>query len=104
LRGNGRVQNGSLAGPGGILVRSPLCTIAQGDLAWQVDRLFFLPSRLRQFLMRQQIGFLLQFVVLVFLPMLILWQLEFGFRLILMPALTLVGIIVFWIGYKLREG
>jgi hypothetical protein len=36
--------------------------------------------------------------------MLILWQLEFGFRLILMPALTLVGVAVFWIGYKLREG
>ncbi|HEX4070329.1 MAG TPA: hypothetical protein VHX68_04150 [Planctomycetaceae bacterium] len=54
--------------------------------------------------MRHQIGILLQFVVLVFLPMLILWQLEFGFRLILMPALTLVGILVFWIGYKLREG
>jgi hypothetical protein len=54
--------------------------------------------------MRQHIGVLLQFAVLVFLPMLILWQLEFGFRLILMPALTLVGIAVFWIGYKLREG
>jgi hypothetical protein len=54
--------------------------------------------------MRHQIGIFLQFVVLVFLPMLILWQLEFGFRLILMPALTLVGILVFWIGYKLREG
>ena len=55
-------------------------------------------------IMRQHIGFLLQFAVLVFLPMLILWQLEFGFRLVLMPALTLVGIVVFWIGYKLREG
>jgi hypothetical protein len=54
--------------------------------------------------MRQHIGFLLQFAVLVFLPMLILWQLEFGFRLVLMPALTLVGIVVFWIGHKLREG
>jgi hypothetical protein len=64
----------------------------------------FLSSQLRQFVMRHHIGFLLQFVVLVFLPMLILWQLEFGFRLILMPALTLVGIVVFWIGYKLREG
>jgi hypothetical protein len=54
-------------------------------------------------LMRQQIGFLLQFVVLVFLPLLILWQLQFGFRLILMPALTLLGIVVFWVGYRLRE-
>jgi hypothetical protein len=54
--------------------------------------------------MRQHIGFLLQFAMLVFLPMLILWQWEFGFRLGLMPALTLVGIVVFWIGHKLREG
>ena len=54
--------------------------------------------------MRQHVGFLLQFAVLVFLPMLILWQLAFGFPLIVMPALTVVGIVVFWIGYKLREG
>lgn len=53
--------------------------------------------------MKQQIGFLLQFAVLVFLPMLIVWQLNFGFKLIWMPALTLAGIIVFTIGYKLRE-
>jgi len=55
-------------------------------------------------IMRQHIGFLLQLAALIFLPMLILWQLEFGFRLIVMPALTLVGIVVFWIGHKLREG
>lgn len=53
--------------------------------------------------MRHQLGFLLQFAVLVFLPMLIIWQLVFGFRLLIMPALTVVGIVVFWIGYKLRE-
>jgi hypothetical protein len=53
--------------------------------------------------MRQQIGILLQFVVLVFLPLLIVWQLNFRFRLIVMPAMMLAGIIVFWIGYKLRE-
>ncbi len=53
--------------------------------------------------MKQQIGALLQFAVLVFLPLLILWQLNFGFRLIVMPACTLAGIIVFWIGWKLRE-
>jgi hypothetical protein len=56
------------------------------------------------FVMRQRIGYYLQLAVLIFLPLLILWQLEYGFRLIIMPALTLVGIIVFWIGYKLREG
>jgi hypothetical protein len=86
------------------LIRDSFCTIGRGDLALQLDRHFFYPARLRQFVMRHQIGIFLQFLVLVFLPMLILWQLEFGFRLILMPALTLVGILVFWIGYKLREG
>ncbi len=54
--------------------------------------------------MRRSIGFLLQLAVLALLPMLILWQLMFGFRLILMPALTLFGIIVFAIGHRLREG
>lgn len=54
--------------------------------------------------MRRNIGFLMQLGVLAFLPMLILWQLNFGFRLILMPALTLVCIILFSIGQKLREG
>jgi hypothetical protein len=53
--------------------------------------------------MKQQIGFLLQLAVLVFLPMLIIWQLNFGFRLILMPMLTLAGIVLFTIGFKLRE-
>jgi len=53
--------------------------------------------------MRQQIGFLLQFAMLAFLPMLMLWQLNFGIRLLVMPALTLVAIMVFVIGYKLRK-
>jgi len=53
--------------------------------------------------MRRQIGFLLQLAVLALLPMLIFWQIEFGFKLLWMPALTLAGIAVFWIGYRLRE-
>jgi len=53
--------------------------------------------------MRQQIGFLMQLAVLALLPMLILWQLNYGFELIWMPAMTVLGIFVFWIGYKLRE-
>jgi hypothetical protein len=53
--------------------------------------------------MRQQIGWLMQLAVLAFLPMLILWQLNFGFRLVWMPALTVAGILVFWIGCQLRE-
>ena len=54
-------------------------------------------------LMRQQIGFLLQFAVLVFLPMLMLWQLNFGIPLLVMPVLTLVAIMVFMVGDKLRK-
>jgi hypothetical protein len=53
--------------------------------------------------MRQQIGFLLQLAALVFLPILILWQLQFGFRLLVMPCLTLVGFVAFTIGRYLRE-
>lgn len=53
--------------------------------------------------MKHQIGTALQFLVLVFLPLLIIWQLEFGFRLIYMPALLLVGIVIFTIGTQLRE-
>lgn len=54
--------------------------------------------------MRQQIGYLLQLGALMMLPMLILWQLDFGIPLIVMPMLTVVGIVMFYIGYKLREG
>lgn len=53
--------------------------------------------------MAHRLGLLLQFAVLVFLPLLILWQLTFGFELIWMPALLLVGVIVFSLGTKLRE-
>jgi hypothetical protein len=54
--------------------------------------------------MRQQIGYLMQLAALTLLPMLILWQLDFGIPLIVMPVLTVVGIILFYVGYKLREG
>lgn len=53
--------------------------------------------------MRNSVGFLMQFAALVFLPLLIVWQLNFGFRLLWMPALTLAGVAVFWIGQHLRE-
>ena len=52
--------------------------------------------------MKHYIGIFLQFITLVFLPLLVIWQLNFGFKLIWMPGLTLVGIIVFTIGTKLR--
>jgi hypothetical protein len=53
--------------------------------------------------MRNTIGFLLQFAALVILPLLIVWQLNFGFRLLWMPTLTIAAVIVFWIGQSLRE-
>lgn len=53
--------------------------------------------------MKQQIGMLLQLSVLGFLPALILYQLYFGIPLIVMPALLLVGVILFAIGTQLRE-
>jgi hypothetical protein len=53
--------------------------------------------------MRHFLGIFLQFIALVFLPLLILWQLNFKFNLIWMPALLLVGVIVFTLGTKLRE-
>jgi hypothetical protein len=53
--------------------------------------------------MRNLIGFGLQFAALVFLPLLILWQLNFGFKLLWMPALTVVGAAVFYVGHRLRE-
>lgn len=45
----------------------------------------------------------MQFVVLAALPMLCYWQLQFGFPLVWMPALLTLGIVVFWVGTKLRE-
>ena len=53
--------------------------------------------------MRNQLGFLMQFAALTFLPLLIVWQLNFGFQLIWMPSLTLAGAVLFWIGHSLRE-
>jgi len=53
--------------------------------------------------MKRQFGFLLQLAVLALLPMLIVWQLQFGFRLVWMPALLLVGMVLFWLGTRLRE-
>lgn len=53
--------------------------------------------------MRQQIGFVLQLLVLMFLPLVIGWQLFFGFPLIAMPACVLVAIGVFSVGQVLRK-
>ena len=53
--------------------------------------------------MFHHLGITLQIAAMVFLPLLILWQLNFGFPLILMPILLVAGIAVFGIGTKLRE-
>ena len=53
--------------------------------------------------MRHYAGMLMQFAALVFLPLLIIWQLNFGFPLIYMPGLLLAGVLVFFAGTRLRE-
>lgn len=52
---------------------------------------------------RNLLGMFLQLVALTFLPVLILWQLNFGFNLLWMPGLTLAGGAVFVVGHKLRD-
>jgi hypothetical protein len=53
--------------------------------------------------LKQQIGFILQFLVLTATPLISWWQLQFGFKLIWMPGLLLVAAVLFTIGTKLRE-
>ena len=49
------------------------------------------------------LGMFLQFVTLGALPSLVLFQLIYGFRLIVMPVSLLIGVIFFSIGTALRE-
>jgi hypothetical protein len=53
--------------------------------------------------MLHHIGIFLQICAMAFLPLVILYQLNFGFRLIAMPVCTAIGFAVFWIGTQLRE-
>ena len=53
--------------------------------------------------MLHHLGIALQVGVLTFLPLLILYQLQFGFSLIIMPTCTVLGIVAFLIGTWLRE-
>lgn len=62
---------------------------------------FVVSTRMR--LMKNHIGFGLQFLALVFLPVLIIFQLNFGFKLLYMPLLALAGLGVFYIGHMLRD-
>lgn len=53
--------------------------------------------------MLHHLGIFLQICAMTFLPLIILYQLQFGFRLIVMPVCTVIGFVVFWIGTQLRE-
>jgi len=52
---------------------------------------------------RNALGFMLQMAVLMFLPLVIGWQLFFGFPLLAMPAATLLAVVVFSLGHSLRQ-
>jgi hypothetical protein len=52
---------------------------------------------------RNLLGMFLQLVGLTFLPLLIIWQLNFGFNLLWMPSMTLLGVAVFIAGHLLRD-
>jgi hypothetical protein len=52
---------------------------------------------------RQRIGFFLQILVLMFLPLIIGWQLFFRLPLLAMPIFTLLAVIMFSIGHALRK-
>jgi hypothetical protein len=49
------------------------------------------------------LGMFLQLITLGILPAIVVFQLYYGFRLIVMPASLLAGIILFSIGTALRE-
>lgn len=53
--------------------------------------------------MRHHIGIGMQMLAMAFLPLIILYQLNFGFQLIIMPICLTSGIVVFGIGTYLRD-
>ncbi|MEO2033694.1 MAG: hypothetical protein ABGZ35_16575 [Planctomycetaceae bacterium] len=53
--------------------------------------------------MKHRLGFFLQILVLSALPALVLYQLQFGIPLIVMPVSLLAGVILFAAGTRLRE-
>jgi hypothetical protein len=53
--------------------------------------------------MKNMIGFALQFAALVALPLLIIYQLNWGFKLLWMPMLTIAWLVVFYLGHFLRD-
>ena len=57
----------------------------------------------RTAIMKQTVGLLMQLAALSMLPAIVIFQLFYGFRLIVMPISLLAGIFVFSIGTMLRE-
>lgn len=53
--------------------------------------------------MLHHLGILLQIAAMTGLPLVILYQLNFGFQLTIMPICTVTAIVVFFIGTRLRE-
>lgn len=53
--------------------------------------------------LKHYVGMLLQLITLSILPLIIVFQLFYGFKLIVMPISLLVGITLFSIGTMLRE-
>ena len=53
--------------------------------------------------MRRRVGWVLQLLVLMLLPMVVGWQLFFGFPLIAMPACVVAAIAFFSVGHVLRK-
>ncbi len=53
--------------------------------------------------LKQYVGMMLQLFTLSILPLIIVFQLFYGFRLIVMPISLLIGITLFSIGTMLRE-
>ena len=53
--------------------------------------------------LKQYVGMLLQLFTLSILPLIIVFQLFYGFKLIVMPISLVVGITLFSIGTMLRE-
>ncbi|RLS41052.1 MAG: hypothetical protein DWH78_03005 [Planctomycetota bacterium] len=55
------------------------------------------------FVMKQTAGLLMQLVALSMLPSIVVFQLFYGFKLIVMPISLLFGICIFSLGTLLRE-
>ncbi len=54
--------------------------------------------------MRQTIGLALQFCCLVFLPLMVIFSINFyNFPLIVMPVSLLIAICIFTLGHRLRS-